>query len=62
MNLDIQGAELMALMGMGKLLDSIDHIYLEVNLIHVYKGGARLHQIDRYLGRLDFLRVEIQND
>lgn len=59
-NLDIQGAELMALRGMGKLLDHVDYIYLEVNLIHVYKGGARLHQIDLFLGKRGFLRVEMK--
>ncbi len=57
-NLDIQGAELMALIGMGHLLTSIDYVYLEVNLIHVYKGCARLHQIDQYLGLNGFVRVK----
>jgi hypothetical protein len=59
-NLDIQGAELMALRGMGNLLDNVDYIYLEVNLIHVYKGGTRLHQLDYFLGKKGFLRVEMK--
>ncbi|MFY0607977.1 MAG: FkbM family methyltransferase [Cyclobacteriaceae bacterium] len=57
LNLDIQGAELMALKGMGDLINHIEYIYLEINLVQVYKGGARLHQIDSYLGRKGFLRV-----
>jgi FkbM family methyltransferase len=54
-NLDIQGAELLALKGMGDLLDSVDFIYCEVNKNSLYDGCALIDEIDNYL--IDFERV-----
>jgi FkbM family methyltransferase len=59
-NLDIQGAELKALKGMGKLLSGVNYIYLEVNLISIYKKCPKLHNIDFFLAKQGFTRVELK--
>lgn len=57
-NLDIQGAELLALKGMGDLLKNIDYIYSEVNEKYLYKNCGLIGEIDKYLGQFGFKRVE----
>tara|TARA_R110000782_G_scaffold195198_2_gene284732 strand:+ start:97 stop:714 length:618 start_codon:yes stop_codon:yes gene_type:complete len=56
LNMDLQGAEGLALKGMGKLLDQFDYLYLEVNKTEVYKGCMQLPEMDEFLK--DFHRVE----
>jgi FkbM family methyltransferase len=58
MNLDIQGAELLALKGARDYLDSVKWIYSEVNVKELYAGGALLPQLDTFLDRLGFVRQE----
>lgn len=58
LNIDIQGAELMALKGMGDLLNYFDYVYLEVNKDYVYKNCALVHEIDQYLSKYNYVRVE----
>lgn len=55
-NLDIQGAELLALKGAGDLLKNIDYIYTEVNQKELYAGCALLPEIDEYLKAFGFKR------
>jgi len=57
-NLDIQGAELKALKGMGDYLINIDYIYTEVNSDYVYIGCNLISEIDEFLNKFDFVRVE----
>lgn len=57
-NLDIQGAELKALHGMEAWLGGIDYIYTEVNQEYVYEGCALIGEIDEYLAKFGFKRVE----
>lgn len=59
-NLDIQGAELLALKGFGNLLNKVKYIYTEVNINDIYKNCALLDQIDDYLKFFNFSRVEIK--
>lgn len=49
LNMDIQGAELLALKGMGDLLHGINYAYLEVNSKEVYKGCALVEEVDAHL-------------
>lgn len=58
-NIDIQGAELKALMGMKDYLKNVDYLYLEVNTKELYANGALINQIDDYLISFGFKRVEI---
>jgi FkbM family methyltransferase len=56
LNMDLQGAELLALKGARNLLEQIDYIYTEVNEDEVYRGCAKVHELDEFLA--DFQRVE----
>jgi len=56
-NLDIQGAELLALQGLGKYLDQVRYIYTEVNVKHLYRNCALLSEIDEFLKQHQFHRV-----
>lgn len=58
-NLDIQGAELLALKGFGDF-STVKHIYTEINSREVYKGCALVEQIDEFLAPHGFERVETQ--
>lgn len=58
LNIDIQGAELKALRGMGDLLHQFKWAYLEVNKEELYKGCALVGEIDNYLLGFGFKRVE----
>lgn len=55
-NLDIQGAELMALKGMD--LTHVRYVYIEVNEKELYKGIPLLPEIDEYLAKHELHRVE----
>lgn len=57
-NLDIQGAELKALKGMEEYLHNIDYIYTEVNSDYVYEGCCLIGELDDFLNKYGFLRVE----
>jgi FkbM family methyltransferase len=56
-NIDIQGAELLALTGGSESLKSAKAVYLEVNTEEVYKGCALMNDIDKYLLDFGFKRV-----
>ena len=58
LNIDIQGAELLALKGMGKILKEFDYLYLEVNKEHLYKDCALVDEIDEYVSDFRFKRIE----
>lgn len=58
LNIDIQGAELMALKGMGDYIKQFKAAYLEVNKAHLYEGCALVEEIDEYLSQYGFERVE----
>lgn len=54
-NLDIQGAELLAIKGMGDMLNDVQYIYTEVNTKKLYEGCCLISDLDNYL--VDFERV-----
>jgi FkbM family methyltransferase len=56
-NVDVQGAELQAIRGMGALVRAVDAIYSEVNREELYEGCAVVHEIDEYLKIYGFERV-----
>jgi len=58
LNVDLQGAELLALVGMGELLRKFAHAYIEVNKAYLYKGCPLVEQIDDYLAKYGFVGVE----
>ena len=58
LNVDLQGAELKALLGMGNLIHQFDHVYIEVNIRELYKGCPLVREIDEYLAKLGFVGKE----
>jgi FkbM family methyltransferase len=60
LNMDLQGAELLALRGAHRLLDDIDYVFTEINVDELYTGCARLPELDAFLDHRGFDRVAIQ--
>lgn len=58
LNLDIQGAELQALKGMGPKIFEISYVYSEVNRESVYKGCALIAEMDDFLSQKGFTRID----
>lgn len=58
LNIDLQGAELLALIGIGDLLTRFDYIYVEVNTAELYKGCPHAEEIDSYLFEYGFVGIE----
>lgn len=54
--MDIQGAELLALEGMGDILNNFNNIYVEVNEKELYEGCCDLNSLDKYLTSFGFER------
>lgn len=57
LNIDLQGAELMALRGMGDLLKQFKWAYLEVNKEHLYENCPLVEDIDLYMLSYGFKRI-----
>jgi len=58
LNIDIQGAELLAIKGMKDILKQFDYLYLEVNREHLYINSALIDEIDEYVSKYNFKRVQ----
>ena len=56
--MDIQGVELRALKSMEKYLKYINYIYTEVNTEEVYKNCAKIEEIDEYLKKFGYIRID----
>jgi len=56
-NIDIQGAELLALNGMYEQLKYLDYVYLEVNEKHLYEDCALISELDEFLSQYGFERT-----
>ena len=57
LNLDIQGAELMALRGAPRLLAGIEAVNTEVNLQELYQGAGLLGELEQFMAKLGFGRA-----
>jgi len=56
--IDVQGYELEVFKGAEKSLKNIDLIISEVNRAELYKGNAYVNDLDKFLERFNFKRVE----
>ena len=56
LNLDIQGAELNAIIGLGSRLSQFNWIFTEVNKKEVYTGCPNVIELDDYLNKFGFKR------
>jgi FkbM family methyltransferase len=59
-NLDIQGAELLALKSFGNLIHNFKFIYTEVNMASIYKDCVLISELDNYLSKFNFKRAETE--
>jgi hypothetical protein len=57
-NIDVQGYELEVFKGGAEFLKTIDYIMTEVNRAELYKGCAKIEELDSFLGGYGFERVE----
>ena len=57
-NIDVQGFELEVFKGSSETLKYIDYIYTEVNNDYVYSDNALVLELDEYLQKFGFSRVE----
>ncbi len=55
--LDTQGAELKCLGGLGRYIQNLRYLTVEVSTVEYYEGGAQLPELDAYLEARGFLRV-----
>jgi FkbM family methyltransferase len=60
LNIDLQGAELHALRGMGTLLNHFRYAYIEVNEKGLYKGCPLVGEIDSFLASFGFVGKEVK--
>lgn len=58
-NLDLQGMELPAVKGIGNNIKYIDFAYLEVSFEDLYRGCARMNEMDSYLNENGFIRINL---
>ena len=56
--MDVQGAELNVLLGASETLQHVDYIITEVNRAELYKNCALIEDLDYFLGKYGFERVE----
>ena len=56
-NIDLQGVELEALIGLGQYMDQVKWIYTEVNRKEVYVDCTNVNELDHYLKAFGFSRV-----
>lgn len=55
---DLQGAEMLALKSLGDYLNDFKWLYLEVNREHVYKNCPLVEEIEEYVSKFGFKRIE----
>lgn len=58
LNVDLQGAEHLAIEGMGDLIKNIDYALLEVNMKETYKGCMLIEDLDYFMMQRGFERAE----
>jgi FkbM family methyltransferase len=58
LNVDLQGAEHLAIEGMGDLIKNIDYALLEVNQKETYKGCMLIENLDYFMMQRGFERAE----
>jgi hypothetical protein len=61
-NIDVQGYEMEVFKGGLNTLENIDYIISEVNRDEVYQNCAQIEELDIFLSKLNFVRVETSWD
>ncbi len=60
LNLDLQGAELLALKGATKVLANIDYIYSEINVDYLYKDCVLLDELEAFLDEFELMEAHLE--
>lgn len=60
LNMDLQGAEGLALAGLGTELDRFDHAYIEVNSKELYKGCMLVGELDEWFKNRGLVPREVK--
>lgn len=58
LNVDLQGADLLAIRSMGNILENFKWAYIECNEQEVYLGCALIGEVDMYMANFGFRRAE----
>lgn len=58
LNIDLQGAELLALKGLGRYIEGFSYLYIEINTAELYRGCPMVEEIDAYVDPYGFKRME----
>lgn len=58
LNMDVQGAELKVLKGLGDRISQFDYVYSEINTAELYEGCVLLPELESYLHDCGFTRQE----
>lgn len=58
LNIDVQGFELSVLKGAVETLPKVEFIFIEVNRKELYEGCTQVQELDEFLSRFQFKRVE----
>lgn len=58
LNIDVQGAELKVLKGIGNCIENFDYVYSEINTASLYEGCVLLPELEDYLAFHGFIRRE----
>jgi FkbM family methyltransferase len=59
LNIDVQGAELRVLKGMGQFINLFEMYVLEINFQRIYKGSALFTEVDSFMNSHSFKRVSL---
>ncbi len=59
LNIDVQGAELRVLKGMGEFINSFEMCILEINFQRIYKGSALFIEVEYFMNSHSFKRVSL---
>lgn len=62
LNIDVEGAELLAFAGMPLVLPHLKWVYIEVNTREMYAGCAMLDDVDAFLAERGFDRVVMEDE
>lgn len=58
LNVDLQGADLLAIKSLGNHLNQFKTAYIEVNNTDIYKSCAQVGEVDAYMSKYGFRRAE----
>ena len=58
LNVDVQGTELQVFESFGELISNFDYILTEVNVAEIYENCTQMVDIDEYLAKYGFVRIE----